>query len=126
MKNGKYEILIGAVGLVKGSVRDGGKVMVATCDLLEPDFESTEFLAAAPFEAVSLILRYGEKWGGVEIGKINRHRELEVAIELPMSEVRAMDFATLSRTVMSATLKSLIAVGQKYDLPFERWKELLG
>jgi len=126
MKNDKRKLLIGAVGLVKGRVREDGKVMVATCDLLEPELESTKFLACAPFDVVSLILRYGEKSGAeAEIGKINRHKELEVAVELAMSEVRMMDFETLSETIMNATLKSLIAVGRKYDLPIERWNELL-
>ena len=126
MKNGKRELLIGAVGLVKGRVREDGKVMVATCNLLEPELESTKFLVCAPFDVVSLILRYGAKSGTEpEIGKINRHKELEVAIELAMSEVRTMDFEALSKTIMNATLKSLTAVGKKYDLPVERWNKLL-
>ena len=127
MKNGKREILIGAVGLVKGRVRDDGKVMVATCDVLEPEFEATRYLESAPFDVISLIFRYGMKWGTeTEIGRINRHKELEVAVELPMSEVRAMNFDVLFETIMGATLQALISVGKKYDLPIERWNELLG
>ena len=125
MKNGKKELLIGAVGLVKGNVRNDCQAMVAVSKNLEPEFEATEYLKAAPFDVVSLILRYGEHWGEVEVGKINRHQEIEVAIELPMSEVRMMDYENLTETVMKTTLKSLIATGKKYDLPVERWNKLL-
>lgn len=127
MKEGKRELLIGAVGLVKGNVRDGGRAMVATCDQLEPEIESMGFLADAPFDVISLIIRYGTKWGTeVEIGKINnRHRELEVVIELPMSEIRMMSFDALCETFLVATLRSFSAIGKKYDLPIERWIEIL-
>jgi len=127
MKNGKRQLLIGAVGLVKGNVREAGRAMVAVCDELEPELQSTCFLAGAPFDVVSLILRFGTKWGDeVEIGEINnRYRELEVAVELPMSEILMMDFGDLCDTFMFTTLRALIAVGKSYDLPIERWTILL-
>lgn len=126
MQDGKREILIGAVGLVKGSVRNGGKAMVAVCDELEPLFEQTSFLNGAPFKVVSLILRYGKQWGEPELGRINKkHSELEVGIELPMSEIRMMDEARLTELVRKSALESLLVVAQKYDLDSEVWEEKL-
>lgn len=125
MKNEKKELLIGAVGLVKGNVRNDCQAMIEISKMLEPEFESTGFLDDAPFDVVSLILRYGETWGGVKVERINRHKEVEVAVELPMAEVRSMDFDSLSKTVMIATLQSLVEVGDKYDLPRDRWCDLL-
>ncbi len=122
MKNGKREILVGAVGLVKGSLRHGGKAMSSVCDELEPEFEESGFLNDAPFKTVSIILRYGTKWGQPIIGRINnRHSELEVAIELPMSELRSMDESNLAVAVKKASLESLIATAEKYDLDKSIW-----
>jgi hypothetical protein len=126
MRDGKREILIGAVGLVKGSVRNGGRAMVAVCDELEPEFEQTGFLSDAPFKVVSLVLRYGTKWGEPDLGKINkRHSELEVGIELPISELRIMDEASLNAVVKKAALEALVATAQKYDLDGGVWENQL-
>lgn len=126
MKDGKRELLIGAVGLVKGSVRYGGAAMVRVCDELEPEFNRTKFLDPAPFKAVSLVLRYGTKWGMPDVGKVNnRHSELEVGIEIPMSEIRSMDQGRLVSIVKKATLQALLAIAEKYGLDGETWKDHL-
>ena len=124
MREGKREILIGAVGLVKGSVRHDGKAMVAVCDELESVFEKSKFLDDAPFKVISLILRYGTCWGDPDLGKINKkYSELEIGIELPMSEIRTMDEAILVNVIRESTLKSLLAVSQKYGLDGEIWEK---
>lgn len=119
----RRKLLIGAVGLVKGSVRNGGKAMVATCDDLEQQLDRTGFLINAPFEVISLILRYGTKWGDPEVGRINRaHSELEVAVEVPMAEIRMLELAELTKVVKTVTLQALVAVASKYGLDGEVWK----
>ena len=123
MKNGKRELLIGAVGLVKGSVKNGGKAMVNVCDELDPEFERIRFLENAPFAVVSLIIRYGANWGVPELGRINRrHAELEVAIEVPMSDVRMLDESRLTAVVRKLVLESLVEVAMKYGLDAAYWK----
>lgn len=100
--------------------------MVAVCDELEPMFEQTGFLNDAPFKVVSLILRYGTKWGEPNLGKINkRHSELEVSVDLPMAELRIMDEASLNVVVKKAALEALVATAQKYDLDGVVWKNQL-
>ncbi len=121
----KRHILIGAVGLVKGKVREDGKAMVSICDELEPYFKSNNMLEKAPFQVISFIIRYGSKSGKPELGRINRrYSELEVAIELPMEEVRKLKYDTLRERFRNATLVALIAVAKKYDLPYITWKQL--
>ena len=126
MKNGKRELLIGAVGLVKGNVRNGGPAMLAVCNDLEPCLEKNQFLEKAPFQTVSLIFRYGLNWGEPAIGRINqKHGELEAAIEIPMNEVRAMEMDVLTNVMKKQTLFCLIAIADKYQLRSEFWKEML-
>lgn len=113
----KRKLLIGAVGIVKGTVRNGGKAMVAVCDEIGPKLERNGFLDNAPFEVISMILRYGAKWGDPEIGRINRaYSELEVNIEVPMSEIRMLDTLELIEIVRKATIQVLDAVATKYSL----------
>lgn len=126
MKNERRELLVGAVGLVKGSVRNGGKVMRSICDEFEPEFRRTCFLEKAPFEVVSLIIRYGTKREGPVLGGINRrHAELNVTVEVPMSEVRTLDESKLTYIVRTLVLESLVEVAVKYCLDATTWKERL-
>jgi len=122
----KRHLLIGAVALVKGRVRDDGKAMASICDEFEPHFKSENPLEGAPFDVVSLILRYGADGSKEpEVGRVNkRHSELEVAMELPMAEVRALGYDDLRALIRESTLNALIAVADKYDLPKGLWEGL--
>ncbi len=125
MKN-RRQLLIGAVGLVKGHVRDAGKAMVSICDEFEPYLAKEHFLKGAPFETISIIIQYGtRKEATPEIGKINnRHSELEVAIELPMTEIRRLKHDELQEAFRDATLKTLLAVARKFGLRPQKLDEL--
>ena len=119
----KRHLLIGAVSLVRGNVRDDGKAMVSVCDELEPLFVDQNALAGAPFDVVSLIIRYGTGRTAPLIGRINKHHsELEVAVELPMQEVKKLTYDELRRELRKATLDCLVAIAGKYGLNAEPWK----
>ncbi|MBW2647103.1 MAG: immunity protein 39 [Deltaproteobacteria bacterium] len=121
----KRHLLIGAVGLVKGKVREDGKAMVSICDELEPYFVSENLLEGAPFQVISLIVRYGTIMMEPELGKINRrYSELEVAVELPMGEVKKLNYDELRERFKKVTMDALIAVARKYDLPCTIWEQL--
>jgi hypothetical protein len=122
----KRHLLIGAVGLVKGGVREDGRAMVSICDELEPFFISESPLQGAPFDVVSVILRYGTQSSEApEIGRINRaHSELEVAVELPMQEIKALSYQELRERFKEVTLDALIGVAKRYGLPTEVWARL--
>jgi len=130
VRSSKSELLIGGVGLVKGSLRNIGRVMFDLCNELEPEFERTGFLDDAPFQVVHLMVRFGTKWGEPDLGRIiKRHSELEVGIEVPMSAVgkavRRNDMEVLDSVVRKATLRVLVAVAQKYELNGTVWEEQL-
>ena len=121
----KRHILIGAVALVKGKVREDGKVMVSICDEFEQYFISNKLLEGAPFQVVSLIIRYGNQAGEPEIGKINKkYSELEVAVGLPMEEIKKLKYDDLRERIRNVTLDAMIAVSKKYDLPAITWEQL--
>lgn len=130
MRNGNKEILIGGIGLVVGTLRNVGKVMVALCDELEPEFERTGFLDNAPFKVVHLMVRFGTDWGEPDLGRIiKRYSELEAGIEVPMSAVRKAirrnDVDVLDSVIRKATLRVLVAVSQKYELDGTAWEQQL-
>lgn len=121
----KRHLLIGAVGLVRGKVREDGKAMVSICDELEPYFVSKNLLKGAPFQVISLILRYGTRMMEPDLGRINkRYFELEVAVELPLEEVKKLNYNELRECFKKVTLDALIAVARKYELPYTIWEQL--
>lgn len=126
MKNGKRELLIGGVGLVKGRVKNAGKAMIKVCDELEPEFERIRFLEKAPFTTISLIIRFGMRWGPPELERVNhRHSELDVGIEAPMIELRMLDESKLAGVFKKLTLEALVEIAMKYNLDEMHWKGLL-
>jgi hypothetical protein len=121
----KRHILIGAVGLLKGNVREDSKVMTNICDEFEPFFLSDNLLESAPFDTISLIIRYGYRKKDPEIGKINkRYCELEVAVEVPMEKVRKLKYDDLYKYFREVTLDALITVAKKFNLPCSIWLQL--
>jgi hypothetical protein len=112
-------LLIGGVALVKGRVRDAGAIMVEICDAWEPILRSKGFVKDAPFNTVSLVIRFGEKESAeAELARIDgRNKELPVSYELPMAVLRSADRATVKGFFSKATEKALERVAEKYDLP---------
>jgi hypothetical protein len=120
-------LLIGGVSLVKGRVRDAGRAMVKISNDLEGTFESTSYVANAPFKTVSLILRFGLQTNlEPEYTRIDkRHNELHVAVELNMADLSTCNYEQLEELFMIATLKVLVDAGKKYHLPYEKFEEML-
>ena len=114
----KRHILIGGVALIKGRIRNDGMSMVRICDLLEASVAS--WISDAPFDTISLIVRYGEDTtDGVEIGAINtRHSELPVAVQVALSELQSAqsDADELDSIFRHHTLRALREVGSRFAL----------
>ncbi len=92
--------------------------------------ESSGYLDDAPFEWVTLALRYGlkneEKPHYQRINK--KYGDLPLGIEVDIREVLKADEAgpeELKRLFMIASLKALIDAGKKYNLPVREMEELL-
>ena len=102
----------------KGRLRNGGMSMVRVCDSLERSVAS--WISEAPFNTISLIVRYGEDTTDeIEIGAINtRHSELPVAVQVALSELQAVqsEEEELDSIFRHHTLRALKEVGLRYSL----------
>jgi hypothetical protein len=59
-------LLIGGVSLVKGRVREAGPAMREICDELEPLLQDIDFVVNAPFNTISMIIRFGKKTSSLQ------------------------------------------------------------
>ena len=116
MVEGRRVLLIGGVATVKGRIKHPGLPMVELCNELEPELRG--FAVGAPFSAVSLVIRFGERESAcAEIGRIDKNNsELPVAYELPMERLRGASQETLKREFLLATVASLQQVADVYGL----------
>jgi hypothetical protein len=119
-------LLIGAVSLIKGRVREAGMAMVEVADRIEPVLNETGYMASAPFKTVHLIIRFGEKTDlDPKLSPINRREmELPAAVELEMAPLRLATRDVVARAIMDATVAVLLNVAEKYNLPKDRLGEL--
>ncbi|HEX8255110.1 MAG TPA: Imm39 family immunity protein [Thermoanaerobaculia bacterium] len=111
-------ILIGAVSTAPARLKtkDSGQVMVEICDELDAPVRSC--LAEAPFSVISIVLRYVDgPERAIELGKINRHRELEVGIDVDVRRIRRVDRNTLKDIFRERVMRSLQLVKEKFGLP---------
>ena len=117
----KRNLLIGGVGVVKGNVPGLGLAMLAICDKLEPDLIERKWLADAPFETVSLIIRYGaESKSDVMFDRIDhKNKELPVAVLSELAELRELsrDPLKLEEKVEIIAREVIAEVCQRYELP---------
>lgn len=104
------------------------EVATAIKNELEPVLITSGYLDDAPFEWVTIVLRYGlkneEKPHYQRINK--KYGDLPLAIELDMHELIEADRNELKRLFTIATLKALTHAGQKYQLPVKSLEEMLG
>jgi hypothetical protein len=107
------KLLLGAVSLVKGRVKDVIPVGTELRDEIEPTL-SPEFFQAVPFDRISLILRLGQGTDlTTEFQKI-RHDELPIAIQLDMGELRHANRDQLKEKFREAVMAALEAVAARY------------
>lgn len=112
-------LLIGGVGLVRGSVSGLGPALAQLSQEIGGELDITDWTRPAPFWRVSLIIRYGERaLPEPEIGPINQYGELEAAIQTSISELRAPrgDVDLLKAAIRPLVKECLSAVGEKYGL----------
>ncbi len=112
-------LLIGGVSLIKGRVKEAGIAMKEICDELEPLLQGIGFVENAPFNTVSMIIRFGEKTDLTpEYGPISkRHSELPVAVEMELASLRVASKDVVKSAFVKATIDVLLHVAKKYDLP---------
>jgi hypothetical protein len=118
----KRILLLGGVSLVKGRVKEAGVAMREICDDLEPLLREEDFVERAPFETVSLIIRFGERESLDPVyDRIDRrHNELPVSIEMKLDSLRLANKEAVKGIFLDAVIKVLLDVAKQYDLPKER------
>ena len=96
-------------------------------DELEPVLISSGYFDTAPFKWVGLILRFGLKNDSTPAYNPidGSDGELPIAIELDSRDLQNASRDELKRLFTVATLKALIDVAKKYDLPFTTLTEML-
>jgi hypothetical protein len=111
-------LVLGGVGLVRGSVSGAGPAMVAVAEILGPRIIAAGWCPKMPFAFVHLILRFGEAKADTEIRRISaRSKDLPVARELSMDDCRrAAREGRLLGLFLRATLKALEDVASRYEL----------
>jgi hypothetical protein len=89
-------------------------------DEIEGIMIASEYLAAAPFEWVTISLRYGLKnEEEPDYDPVNKqYGDLPLAIELDTNELVNASREEMKRAFEIAALKALIAAGKKFNLPY--------
>ncbi len=104
------KLVLGAVSLVKGRIKNDLKVLDEVNDEVEPLLTESKFIEDAPFRWVGLIIRYGTKTVlRPEYQGINHvHGDLSVAVELEMRR--------LNTTAQSHFLRKSVCVSHRYPV----------
>ncbi len=115
----KAVLAVGGVGLKKGRIVNAQKAMISLAYELNPYLQESDFLKDAPFCLVSFIFRYGEKFSQTpDIDPIDlKNKELPVAAEVPMDELRTSSVDDVKRAFAGVLLPALTTVAEYYSLP---------
>lgn len=117
-------LVLGGVGLVRGSVRGVNPAMVAVAKTLGPHIIAAGWRPKVPFAYVHLMLKFGEAKAGTEIRRVSaRYKDLPVARELSMKDCQqAAKEGRLLELFLRETLKALEDVAKHYELD-AKWIE---
>ena len=127
MSKKKHDRKLGLSGAAMTTARIPG-FSIQVGGIVRDDLESimidSGYLNGAPFEWVTISLRYGLKnENEPHYEPINKHYgDLPLAIELDTNELRGADRDEMRCLFTIATLKALIHAGKKYDLQTKRLK----
>ena len=123
------KLVLGGVALTMARVKHklAGPAMDRVRDDLEKEILHTEYLAHAPFKWVSLIIREGlVDEVKPHYQRISRkYGDLPLAIEIDVHRLLDASEDEMADVYREATLRALVHAGQKYDLPVERFNNLL-
>lgn len=119
--------LCGAAMTMARLPRYTGEVATTVRDEIERDMIACGYLENAPFEWVTISLRYGvkneEEPHYERVSK--RYGDLPLAIELDTNELVGASRTEMKIAFERATLKALVSAGKKYKLPIQMLEERL-
>jgi Immunity protein 39 len=112
-------VVLGAVGLVRGSLRHAGPAMVEITKEINPYLVGDGFLADAPFGLLHGIIRVGTKFDPhAEVGPIDKRKnQLPFAVEVEMAWVNRTSKEVVKAEFLKALIPALFAIALEYELP---------
>jgi hypothetical protein len=120
------KLVLGSVELQKcRRIRYNLEVINEVRDDVEQLVIDSEFTGSAPFEWVGIIFKHGAKnQAEPEYQKINkRYGDLPITLELNAENLANSDKHALKNIYLIETLKILIHIGTKYELPINIFKQ---
>lgn len=117
--NNKYNLVLGGVGLIKGSIKHAGPAMVEIATEIHPYLEGDGFLANSPISFLNGIIRYGTKFDPhAEVGPIDkRNKELPFAMEVELAHLKRASKEEVKAEFLKALIPALFAISLEYELP---------
>jgi hypothetical protein len=114
-----FNLVLGGVGLVKGSIRHAGPVMVEIVQEINPYLVDDGFLADASFQLLSGIIRFGTKFDPhAQVGPIDkRNNELLFAVEVELAPLKRASKEEVKAEFLKALIPALFAIALSYRLP---------
>ena len=114
-------LVVGAVELIKCRLKGDGQAALKARNELEPELQKNGFLNTAPFQTISLILRYGERDNlNPDIGDVDVRRSvLPVAVELDGMRLKTVSQEDMAEEFREVMIEVLCDVAANFDLPFE-------
>lgn len=112
-------VVLGGVGLIKGSIREAGPAMVEITTELNPFLIEDGFLEDAPFNLLHGIIRFGSKYDPhSQIGPIDKkNNELPFAVEVELAPLRRASKDEIVNKFLMVLIPALFTIASKYDLP---------
>ena len=112
-------LVLGGVGLIKGSIRYAGPAMVEITQEINPHLVADRFLVDAPFHLLNGIIRYGTRFDPhAEVGPIDkRNNELPFAVEVEMAPLKRASKDEVKAEFLKALIPALFAIAVEYELP---------
>lgn len=119
------KLVIGGVALVKAKLKHDVAAMSAVRDEIEPLLLQSDFLAAAPFKWVGLVIRFGlENKFEPLYQRINKtHGDLPLSVEVDTHPLLGADIETMKAVFRQATIEALLHVARKYNLPMKHLED---
>ena len=106
---------------MKGRLRTSGQAILAARDEIEGELDRHGYLSEAPFQTVSLILRYGDRDDlNPDFGSIDkRNSELPVTVQLDLARLQKLSPEQLILELRTVMIDVLCDVAANFDLPFD-------
>ena len=114
------KIVLSGISLTKAKTNPTDmKAAMGIMDEIEDVLISSNFFEKASFSWIGLSIRYGLKYEDAPHyqGISKKYGDISLAIEIDTHDLIKASYEEVKKIFMIATLKSVIHLGQKYNLP---------